>query len=238
MRVPKPRRRVAVMQPYLFPYVGQYQLARAVDEFVFFDDAAFMKKSYIQRNSILLAGAPHRFSAPIRDASQNRTIAEHRFTGEWQPLLTLMQAAYGRAPMYSRAMPLIESVLRDPDDNVARKNARSMTTVFDYLGLHQCWSFTSALPAAGGATKGQARIVDLCQRLHASAYINPPGGRALYDAEHFAEQGLALRFLAPRILPYAQAAPAFVPHLSIIDLLMHLPAAGVVAQLDAYTVVD
>ncbi|WP_350636571.1 WbqC family protein, partial [Pseudoalteromonas sp. GW168-MNA-CIBAN-0100] len=28
----------AVMQPYLFPYLGYYQLVNAVDTFIFYDD--------------------------------------------------------------------------------------------------------------------------------------------------------------------------------------------------------
>ncbi|TMO86443.1 hypothetical protein CWC13_19690, partial [Pseudoalteromonas ruthenica] len=28
----------AVMQPYLFPYLGYYQLVNSVDKFVFYDD--------------------------------------------------------------------------------------------------------------------------------------------------------------------------------------------------------
>ena len=31
------------MQPYLFPYIGYFQLIQAVDRFVVYDDVAFIK---------------------------------------------------------------------------------------------------------------------------------------------------------------------------------------------------
>ncbi|HJX09601.1 MAG TPA: WbqC family protein, partial [Candidatus Binatia bacterium] len=35
--------RVAIMQPYLFPYLGYYQLAFSVDRWVFYDDVMYIK---------------------------------------------------------------------------------------------------------------------------------------------------------------------------------------------------
>ena len=47
---------VAIMQPYLFPYIGYWQLIHAVDTFVIFDDVNYIKKGYINRNNILVNG--------------------------------------------------------------------------------------------------------------------------------------------------------------------------------------
>ena len=46
--------KVAMMQPYLFPYLGYFQLVNAVDVFVFADDVNFIKGGFINRNRILL----------------------------------------------------------------------------------------------------------------------------------------------------------------------------------------
>ena len=68
----------------------------------------------------------------------------------------------------------------------------------------------------------------ICHAEGARSYLNPAGGRALYDAAEFLADGLALRFCAMGPLRYAQPAPAFVPNLSVIDALMHCPPAEVV----------
>ena len=43
--------KVAVMQPYAFPYLGYLQLMKAVDHFVFMDDVTFIKKHYSNSRS-------------------------------------------------------------------------------------------------------------------------------------------------------------------------------------------
>ena len=48
------------------------------------------------------------------------------------------------------------------------------------------------LPAS---LRGQDRILEIARRLGARRYVNPPGGRDLYDAAAFAGAGIELRFL-------------------------------------------
>lgn len=225
------RGRVAVLQPYLFPYLGTFQLASQVERFVFFDDVAFIKKGYIHRNAILLDGQAHAFTAPVKNASQNRTIAQHEYVGEWQPLLALLRRAYARAPHFEPVFAFVQQVLLDADENVARKNARSMAAVFDYLGLPFDHGFSST-HALSPEWRGSARVRAVCRAEGAATYVNPAGGRALYDPADFSGDGLALRFCAMRTgLRYPQPGPAFVPNLSMIDVLMHCPPSQVAGLL-------
>ena len=68
--------RVAIMQPYVFPYVGYMNLVQASDKFVFYDDVHFIKKGWINRNRIMLMGEPYRFSIPLKRQSQNSLIKD------------------------------------------------------------------------------------------------------------------------------------------------------------------
>ena len=58
--------KVAVMQPYLFPYIGYWQLINAADKFVILDDVNYIMRGFINRNRILLIGQSHMFSIPIK----------------------------------------------------------------------------------------------------------------------------------------------------------------------------
>ena len=51
--------KLAIMQPYFFPYIGYWQLISAVDTFVIFDDVNYIKKGYIKRNSVLVNNDAH-----------------------------------------------------------------------------------------------------------------------------------------------------------------------------------
>ncbi len=46
-------KRLAGMQPYFFPYIGYWQLINAVDCFVLFDEAQYIKQGWVNRNRIL-----------------------------------------------------------------------------------------------------------------------------------------------------------------------------------------
>ena len=65
---------VAIMQPYLFPYLGYFQLIRAVDAFVIYDDVNFINGGWINRNFILAQGEARRITLPLQAASQNKLI--------------------------------------------------------------------------------------------------------------------------------------------------------------------
>ena len=46
--------KLAIMQPYFFPYIGYFQLINAVDVFVLYDNIQFTKKGWINRNRIMV----------------------------------------------------------------------------------------------------------------------------------------------------------------------------------------
>ena len=57
-------KRIGVMQPYLFPYLGYFQLISEVDEFWLLDDVQFIRRGWMNRNQILVGGS-HIFTIPV-----------------------------------------------------------------------------------------------------------------------------------------------------------------------------
>ena len=70
---------MAIMQPYIFPYIGYFQMISAVDKFVFYDDVNYINAGWINRNRILNNNLPQYFTIPLIKASQNRLINEIEF---------------------------------------------------------------------------------------------------------------------------------------------------------------
>lgn len=226
--------KIAVMQPYFFPYIGYYQLAYEVDKFIFFDDVNFIKKGYISRNSVLLNGARKDFSVPVLKISQNRKIVEHNYVGDFSEFINLMQRAYAEAPFYRQIMPIISEVVYDADLNVARKNAKTIIYVFEYLGLSRKFCFSSQL-GLNDQEKGQDRILKICEKLKANEYKNAIGGRHLYDFETFQNSGIHLNFIKTNEIIYNQGLNKnFEKNLSIIDILMNCEKERVVSMLKDY----
>lgn len=44
--------RIAVQQPYFYPYLGYFKLISSVDKFVFFNDVQYIRRGWINRNRI------------------------------------------------------------------------------------------------------------------------------------------------------------------------------------------
>jgi hypothetical protein len=63
-------------------------------------------------------------------------------------------------------------------------------------------------------------VIDICKKEFATTYINAIGGQELYSEETFSKEGIDLRFLKPGDILYTQLEHAFIPHLSIIDVMM------------------
>jgi hypothetical protein len=208
------------MQPYLFPYLGYYQLAASVDRWVFADDYMFIKKGYIHRNYILFNGNVYRFIIPIKDKSQSRMINEHHAIPPFNKILRTIAQAYEKAPCFSRVFPMVASVLDGRETSIARMAGASLHAVFDYLGISIQVSWSSAI-RGHQHLKGQDRTLAICKILGATEFVNPIGGSELYDEAAFATRGIRLRFHRMRPVSYRQGYFPFVPNLSMIDVLMH-----------------
>lgn len=224
---------VAVMQPYFFPYLGYYQLAHAVDTFIFMSDANFITRGYVNRNSILLNKVPHRFTLPVIDASQNREIREHFYAPNRTAFLALLKQAYKNSPYFEDVQGLVQNCLQH--DNVAAANANSVKDVFAYLGIKKGWDESCAITSKAGL-KGESWIHELCSRTSATVYVNAPGGRDLYDSESFAQRGISLLFLEPNLPAYEQRTDQFHAGLSMIDVLMWNSPDRVLEMISSYTV--
>lgn len=213
------------MQPYVFPYLGYYQLLHAADRFVLFDDVNFIKKGWINRNRILLNGEPYTFTIPVQDISQNRTIKDHLISADqsWKPkLIANLKHAYAKAPMFPEVFPTLEALFTEAEGSIAELAGKSIHYVAERASLSVSIHHASDLSLSVDV-KGQDRILAVCAAHGATRYINPANGAALYSAERFAAQGIELCFLRMNAdLSYPQiGTPAHVPALSAIDALMN-----------------
>lgn len=212
------------MQPYIFPYIGYYQLFASADEFVFFDDVNYINKGWINRNQILIGGKAYMFSIPLREASQNKLICDTYIADmNWRPkLFKTIEMAYSKASEFKVVFDLILRILNADSARISDIAAASVTEVAAFLGIERSWKLSSEIDY-NRDNKGQDKIIDICSKLSASVYINASGGRELYNAEIFQKAGIELKFIHPEIHEYRQFSNDFIPNLSIIDVLMHNP---------------
>jgi len=217
--------KVAIMQPYFFPYIGYFQLMAMVDVFVFHDDVQFIQSGWVNRNRILAGGGAQWLTFPVQKAPHAHPINQRQYVPEAkaaQKLLRQVEGSYRHAPHFDAVMPMVSSLVMAPERNVARFNQSAALDVARGLGI-SCQFLTASEMDKDNALAGQDRVLDICSRLGASHYINPIGGLALYEERRFADIGVRLSFLESAGVEYAQSPrpdAAHVPNLSIIDVMM------------------
>lgn len=230
---------VAIMQPYFFPYIGYWQLIRAADLFVIYDDVNYIKGGWINRNRLLINGQPTFITAPLQQASPYKRICDTDLlsTPAWRDKLVKMIAnTYRRSPFFSEVFPIIEKLIRHDQDNLASYLAHQLQTLSAFMGIDTEWVISSRR-YGNDTLSGQARVLDICKTEGATSYINLPGGRSLYDPKVFHEASIDLRFIATQTIPYPQSAAEFTPSLSIIDALMGIGPQAIRHHLDAFELI-
>jgi hypothetical protein len=220
--------KIAIMQPYFFPYIGYFQLIAAVDLFIVYDNIKYTKKGWINRNRMLLNGKDAMFSLALKNDSDALDVCDRELAADFDrdKLINKIGNAYRHAPHFSTVFPLIERIIRYQEHNLFRYIYHSLTAICGHLGIKTDIRISSAI-AIDHELKNQAKVLALCEAVGATSYINTIGGTELYSKDEFQQRGISLQFIRSRPFEYAQFENEFVPWLSVIDVMMFNPIARI-----------
>lgn len=216
--------KLAIMQPYIFPYIGYFQMIKAVDKFVFYDDVNYIKQGWINRNRILNNNSDFLFVVPIEKISSftliNETKIKQNLYQNWvQKFLKTIQLNYRKAPYFESVFELIQPILNQDKKTISELAILSITEISKFLNIKTEIIISSEKYKNSGLER-QARLIDICKQEESTHYINALGGQELYQKEDFKKEGIRLDFIQPLPIEYSQFHHKFVPWLSIIDVLM------------------
>lgn len=234
---------ISIMQPYLFPYIGYYQMIYCSDYFVIADDVQFIKKGWINRNRILLNGEPSMITLPLKRDSYFLNINERTFAIQSGSMgritfLNKIVNSYRKAPEFTNIYPLIEKIMCFENENVAAYLHNSIKKICEYLDIRTKMIVESTLNLPPELNY-QDSVIYVCKELKAKRYINSIGGMELYSKSKFKKNSIELKFIKTReTLEYRQFYNKFVPNLSIIDVMMFNPKEQIKAMLTEYDLID
>ncbi len=220
--------RLAIMQPYFMPYIGYFQLIAAVDLFIVYDNIKYTKKGWINRNRMLVNGKDEMFSLPLKSDSDSLNVDQRVLAADFdrEKLLNKISGAYRRAPHFADVYPLVEEIVRCEESNLFRFLYHSIAKTCVHLGIKTEVRVSSDVAIDHGLAS-QEKVLAICHAVGASTYVNAIGGRELYSAEVFRAKGVDLKLIQSKPFEYAQFGAAFVPWLSIIDVMMFNPRATI-----------
>lgn len=229
--------KVAIMQPYFFPYLGYFQLINSVDLFVMYDNVEFSKNSWINRNRILNNFKDDYITLPVKKGSNVLKINERIIADTWEKekikLKNKIKNTYIKAPYYTQVFTLFQKSIEYKDLNLCNFINNTIQNICTYLHINTKIILASKLNI-NHSLKGQNKVIEICKTLNSSMYINSIGGIDLYQKDIFLKENMQLFFLKTNSTAYNQFNNMHVPYLSIIDVLMFNDISTIQTMLNQY----
>jgi hypothetical protein len=209
------------------PYPGFFHKLSLSDVLVVMDDVQYDKR-FTNRNRILVPQGPIWLTVPIEKEDKFAPNSSVRVNNDidwrddhWKKI----SLSYRNAAFYGLYADSLEetfqkqwTMLIDLDLELLKKSMR-------WLGLDIPIVRESELNVAGKSTE---RLINVCKAVGADTYVSGRGGMNYIDPRLFDSAGVRLVYQEYAAVPYRQRfTDAFVPDLSIIDMLFNLgPESG------------
>ena len=231
--------KLAVMQPYFFPYIGYFSLIKYADKFILLDSVQYIKQGWINRNRILNQNGGWQYViVPLRKHHQNTLIKDIMIASEikWKKKIIAKLAYYRKiAPFYEKVITLIKEIFEYETDSISKVNIFSLKKTCDYLDIPLDYEIFSEMEILLGAiNEPDDWALEISKLLKAKEYINPPGGKEFFDKSKYISAGIELKFLQANLTEYDQKREKFEPGLSIIDVMMFNSKESVQEMLNNY----
>jgi len=233
--------KIAIMQPYFFPYLGYFSLMKHTDRFVLFDTVQFIRHGWIERNRMLKQNEGWLYiQVPLIKAGRETKISEMRVDNrqDWAAKIIAQIQPYKKtAPYFRQTQQLLEDSITGNFEDIVSLNRYTLKAVCNYLGLTCNMDVFSEMNLSiEPATAPDEWALNICKSLgNIEEYWNPPGGLTFFDRSKYANAGIDLKFQAMELRPYDQKRPDFLPGLSILDVMMFNSPAEIMEMLDNYT---
>lgn len=211
------------MQPTYLPWMGYFDLMDQADIFVFLDSVQFNKGSWQQRNRIKGQGQILWLTVPVLSKGQRgQQIYEVKIdptANFWKSHLKTIKQLYGKAPYFENYFDEMASILCKQHTLLADLNVELIRWLCLRLGISTEMVRSSCMGITGRKT---GLLVNICKALGADRYLSAEGSRTYIEEDNlFKPVGIELVYHAYRHPEYNQLYGAFVPYLSILDLIFN-----------------
>ena len=191
--------KVAIMQPYFYPYMGYYQLISECDVFVFLDDVNFIKKGFIHKNFININGEKSQINLRLVKASQNKKINELKISDSRSDFLNKVEEGYKKSTYWLDVCTIIKKHELENDESLSEFLIATNCHLISCLNLKADILRASDIELQFSGLRGEDRILEIVRTIGGTSYLNLPGGKSLYSDDNFKKSNIELNFLEPNL---------------------------------------
>jgi hypothetical protein len=233
--------KLAIMQPYFFPYLGYFSLIKHTDMFILFDTVQFIRHGWIERNRILKPSEGWQYiKVPLKKHSRETIIKDILIDNDqaWkEKILAQLQHYKKSAPYYLNVIGILKEVFSQEYNSIVDLNLFSLNVVCNYLKIKtpiEIYSKMNLVIEQVNAPDEWA--LNICKSMKVvTEYWNPPGGKSFFHKEKYMKEGIDLKFHEMKLIEYDQKRNKFEGNLSIIDVMMFNSREKIQEMLDQYT---
>lgn len=216
--------RVAIMQPTYLPWLGYFAMIDQVDVFIIFDSVQFSKRSWQQRNQIKTASGPMWLTVPVASKGKRGQLinkVEIDIIRNYHSAhVASLENNYRQSPFFSEYSSELFALLEKGHLYLSELTAELIVYFCKVLGITTPIKYSSKMENKG--TKADL-LAMLCEQVDATEYFSAPGSREyLEESDAFDKRNIPIKYNEYKILEYPQLFGAFIPYLSIIDLLFNV----------------
>lgn len=215
-------KKVAILQSNYIPWKGYFDIIGLVDEFILYDDVQYTKNDWRNRNLIKTSDGLQWLTIPVRQESLEQKICETRIAqSNWaRKHWNAISICYGKAPFFRSYRDFFAALYLECHEELLSKiNYRFLTAIAGLLNIKTKISWSMDYQFSGDRTE---RLVDLCRKAGATAYLSGPAARDYLNEQLFLDAGIAVSWMSYDGYPeYPQPYPPFVHGVSIVDLIMN-----------------
>jgi WbqC-like protein family len=213
--------KAAIIQSNYIPWKGYFDIIHDVDLFILHDDLQYTERDWRNRNLVKTENGPQWLTVPVRGGSRQK-ICEARidWARDWRGKhLRVLERNYRKSPFFEAVFARFEKVLDQKHELLVDLDTALLRDICAQLGIGTRIVSSTTLPSAGAKDE---KVVDLCLKAGADAYLSGPAGRNYIRPELFERAGIALGYKDYGHYPeYPQFFPPFIHGVSILDLLFH-----------------
>lgn len=235
--------KVAIMQPYFFPYIGYFSLIKHTDNFVLFDSVQFIRHGWIERNRILKQNEGWLYiKVPLLNRRREDLIKDVYIdnTIDWKRKIIAQLQPYKKiAPNYFIVIDIINNIFEKDYETIVDLNLEVIKSVCHYLKIDKDIKVFSKMDLVIEEPKSPDEwALNICKSLrNVTEYWNPPGGQSFFDKKKYDNANIELKFQSIHLTPYNQKRDNFEIGLSIIDVMMFKTSEEINIMLDEFDLI-
>jgi uncharacterized protein YozE (UPF0346 family) len=210
-----------------FPWVGLLEQIKLADIFVHYDDVQFTRGFY-NRVQIKYESGTRWLTVPTkkhpRETLIDQVLVDDSF--DWREQhRNLLTQYYRHSPYFKDMISVFDEAHSLHATSLADLSRESIMALVRYFGLNKHCRFMSSasLDVRGRSSE---RLLAICRKLEAKTYITGHGARNYLDHELFESNGVAVRYMSYRKMPYPQSGNEFIPFVSGLDLIANCGRDG------------